>query len=162
MAGAATTDLMKTVNFGKGKSGILTVGYTLYTDAGEIQQDRSTTGIFELGTGTGIFGAKIRFPKSFTGTILWDTGEGDKTSYATEEYNGVEEDLAFVKAVTGGRWKLDPITNVMTFFGDDNLTPVACFTMYNSVNNPSVLEVHQRIRNDDLIDASILISGIDP
>ena len=156
------TSLMKTVNFGKGKSGLPTVGYTLYDTSGTLIQERTTTGVFELGTGTGIYGSNISFDKGFTGMILWDTGDGSSTIFATDEYNGIEEDVIFIKAVTGGRWKLNPLTNVMTFYEEDNLTPVASFSMYNSVNQPSVMEVHQRIRNDDNIDASLLVNGIDP
>lgn len=157
-----STVLTKTVNFGKGKSGKHTVGYTLYDDTGSLVQERTTSGVFELGVGTGIYSAKVEFDKGFVGTILWDTGDGVSTIYANEEYNGLEEDMLFVKAVTGGRWKLNPLTNEMTFYDDDNLTPVANFSMYNSVNQPSILEVHQRIRNDDRIDPQALVDGIDP
>jgi hypothetical protein len=94
------------------------------------------------------------------GTILWDTGE-EKAVFASDEYNGVEEDVSFIKSVTGGRWKLDPLTNVMTFYEEDNLTPIASFSMYNSTNQPSILEVHQRLRNDDNLDAKQLVAGID-
>lgn len=156
------TSLMKTVNFGKGKSNLPTVGYTLYDTSGTLVQERTTTGVFELGIGTGIYGSRISFDRGFTGMILWDTGDGNSIIFATDEYNGIEEDVIFIKAVTGGRWKLNPITNVMTFYEEDNLTPVASFSMYNSVNQPSVMEVHQRIRNDDNIDASLLVNGIDP
>jgi hypothetical protein len=152
--------LMKTVNFGRGKAGLSTVGYALYDASGTENGTRTTAGVFELGSNTGIYGARITFSKNFVGTILWDTGESTPI-FASDEYNGVEEDVSFIKSVTGGRWKLNPITNVMTFYEEDNLTPVASFSMYNSTNQPSVLEVHQRLRNDDNVDAKQLVAGID-
>lgn len=157
-----STAVMKTVNFGKSKTGIATVGYTLYDTSGTVYTPRTSAGVFEIGMGTGIYGANITFASGFNGTILWDTGQGASTVYAMDEYNGLEEDLLFIKAVTGGRWKLDPINNFMIFYAEDNLTQVAKFSMYNSVNQPSVLEVHQRIRNDDGIDPNVLVEEIDP
>jgi len=152
--------LMKTVNFGRGIAGLSTVGYALYDASGTENGTRTTAGVFELGSNTGIYGARITFEKNFVGTILWDTGE-EKAVFASDEYNGVEEDVSFIKSVTGGRWKLDPLTNVMTFYEEDNLTPIASFSMYNSTNQPSILEVHQRLRNDDNLDAKQLVAGID-
>jgi len=79
--------IIKTVNFGKSKTGLEgTVGYTLYNTNETEKQARTTSGVYELGTSTGIYACNITLDIDWNGTILWDTGEATP-SYATEEYN---------------------------------------------------------------------------
>jgi hypothetical protein len=73
--------LYKTVNFGPGRGGLSTVGYTLTGGS------RITAGVAEVGTATGIYGATVTFADGFAGAILWDTGQGGSTVYAAEEVN---------------------------------------------------------------------------
>lgn len=73
--------LYKTANFGPGRSGLATVGYTLTGGA------RVTAGVAEVAAGTGVYGATVALPDGFAGAILWDTGQGGQTAYAAEDVN---------------------------------------------------------------------------
>lgn len=154
---------IKTVNFGKTKSGLITVGYTLYDVGGNIVSPRDEDGVYEVGTGTGIYAAEITFPNAFAGIILWDTGEGTSTSYASEEQNftdsaaslapeltsiktSLDADLTFVKDMIGGRWCIDPETFQMVFYKSDNTTEVARYDLRDKNDNPSYLSVFDRNR----------------
>jgi len=157
-----TTTLNKLANFGKNKTGLSTIGYTLYDTSGQVTTARTTSGVAEVGSGTGIYRANIAFPDNFSGSVLWDTGDGSSTLYATDEYNGVEADVNFIKAVNGGRWKLDPVTNEMIFYDSDNTTVIARFATYNESKTAAVVSVHQRLRNDAQANPATLIGQIDP
>lgn len=136
--------LLKSVNFGPGKGGLETVGFTLINTSGAVAVARSTVGVHEVGTDTGIYAAPITFD-SFVGSILWDTGEGSP-AYATEEYNALEENVEFVKDIEGGRWTIDPGTNQMIFYKADNTTEVARFNLQGSDGNANSTDVFTRRR----------------
>ena len=138
--------LLKSVNFGPAKGGLDTVGYSVYYSTGSISGSRSTSGVHEVGTNTGIYAAEIEFSTFFSGSILCDTGDS-VTKYATEDYNGVEESVEFVKNIEGGKWELDSDTNQMVFYKSDNTTEVARFNMFDSDNNASVSNVFKRERS---------------
>ncbi|MDB4337533.1 hypothetical protein OAA09_00785 [bacterium] len=137
--------LLKNVNFGTGKSGLATVGYRLIDSAGTLSGSRTTAGVGELLAGTGIYSASIYFSTNFSGSILWDTG-ASSPAYATEEYNPQPEQIAFIKSIEGGRWKLNSTDNTMTFYEDDNTTVVAKFGMSGSSGTPAVSNVFERQR----------------
>lgn len=142
---------VKSVNFGKTKSGLATVGYALFDATGSIAVPRTDTGVFEMGANTGNYGAQITFPANFSGTILWDTGEATPV-YASDEYNAGEipasltSDVAFIKDMIGGRWTIDSATYQMIFYKDDNVTEVARFDLKDKNGNPSFLSVFTRQR----------------
>ena len=79
--------IIRTANFGKGKGGLSTVGYSVYDITGSISGSRITSGVSEVGTSTGVYMANVEFTDAFSGLIVWDTG-GESPSYAAEEYNG--------------------------------------------------------------------------
>jgi hypothetical protein len=75
--------LVRSANFGKSRTGLATVGYTLIgTPSG---QARTTTGVSEI-PGTGIYSATVTFPDGFAGVIEWDTGDVNPR-YAAETVN---------------------------------------------------------------------------
>jgi len=76
---------VKTVNFGRGKTGLTTVAFTLYNSGGSATQARGTSGVWEVGT-SGIYATEISFPGSWKGIVLWDTGESTKR-YAVDVYH---------------------------------------------------------------------------
>ena len=137
--------LVKNVNFGKCYAGLANVGFTLTDGDGSTAAARSTTGVHEVGTATGIYAAQITFTTEFSGSILWDTGQATPR-YATEEYNPTEERLKFNYDIAGGKWILDPVTFEMVFFADDNVTEIARFDMKDNNGNPSVDAVFSRTR----------------
>lgn len=154
---------VKSANFGKLRGGLLNVGYTLYDDTGVEVAPRNTSGVHEVGIGTGIYAASVTFPDSFSGSILWDTGQGADTVYASEEQNNtdsaasltgditsiktaIDADLTFVKDMIGGRWCIDPETAQMVFYKGDNTTEVARFDLRDKNDKPSYLSVFDRNR----------------
>ncbi len=72
------------VNFGQSNGGLTTVGYTIYNIDGTIKTARSTSGVVEYGTGTGIYGANIDYDQFSQLLVIWDTG-GAVPRYAVEE-----------------------------------------------------------------------------
>src|SRR3990167_5515536 len=79
------------VNFGSSNAGLSTVGYVIYKEDETTQQARTTSGVSELGTSTGIYRATINYPIQFRGFILWDTGEAT-SKYASESINPLDVD----------------------------------------------------------------------
>jgi hypothetical protein len=74
---------LKSVNFGVAKTGLSTIGYTIYDTEGDVLVARSTSGVFEYGD-TGIYAAKISLPERQEYRIIWDTGEASPR-YAPDE-----------------------------------------------------------------------------
>lgn len=155
--------VVKSANFGKTRGGLASVGYTLYNAAGTEVASRSTVGVHELGTGTGIYAASVTFPDSFAGSVLWDTGQSGDTVYASEEQNfadsaasltsditsiksSLDADLTFVKDMLGGQWRIDDQNFQMVFYKDDNTTEVARFDLTDNKGDPSFLSVFLRKR----------------
>src|SRR5689334_16465801 len=106
-----TLSQLRNVNFGSRKAnatGSLGVGYTLLDQDGNTEQVRTTTGVYQITSGSGIYAAYISFPDGFHGQVVWDTGSAfERTYYASEQYNVEENDprvgetLAMVSSVTG-------------------------------------------------------------
>lgn len=78
--------IMRTVNFGSRKGSLSTVGYALYETNGDVKQARTTTGVFEVVSGKGIYGCLITFDDTWQGVIVWDTGEATPV-YASDSFN---------------------------------------------------------------------------
>lgn len=81
---------LKTVNFGKSRSGISgSVGYALFNTDGSVNSARTNTGVYELTASSGMYAAFVSFPDDFRGSIVWDSGETpvSRLVFATEQYN---------------------------------------------------------------------------
>jgi hypothetical protein len=154
-------DQVRSVNFGKNKSNLSTVGYTLLNSDGSVFAARAISGVYQLIAGSGQYAAFIRFPVDWHGTILWDTGEASPTiAYANEQYNVEENDpivkdvyaqtlqissnISFLRNIEGGRWKI--YNNQMTFYAEDNLTVVAVFDLFDINGTPTMDQVAERRR----------------
>jgi hypothetical protein len=157
-----TMTRLKSANLGKLKGGLPTVGYTLYDVTGSISQSRTTSGVYELGTTTGIYAVNVDFPNEFKGSILWDSGEASPV-YATEEVDlvatdtsvatnvadiktSLDTDLTFIRDMIGGQWKIDDSAYQMIFYKEDNVTEVARFDLSDNKGAPSFLSVFLRKR----------------
>lgn len=157
-------DQLKNVNFGRNRSnatGSTGVGYTVLDVSGSTITARTTTGVYQLTSGSGLYAAYISFPDNFRGQIMWDTGVAFPTaSYAVEEYN-VESNnpkvddtlrmLTLVSSTVGslydvgfGRWHM--VSNQMVLYKEDNVTEVARFNLYDDVGAPSMDAVFQRTK----------------
>ena len=53
--------------------------------------------------------------------------------------------LRFIYKMEKGRWKLDAATNTMTFYDEDDVTPLKVFDMKNAAGMPSVFEIFERM-----------------
>ncbi len=135
--------LLKTVNFGRGKKGLDSVGFSLFDTGGSISGSRSTSGVHEIGTNTGIYGCFVEFSNTFSGSILWDTGE-TPAAHAVEEYNGLEESVDRTLNLTAGRWKIDKDEFQMIFYKEDNVTEIARYDLMDGSEGPSFTEVFER------------------
>jgi chromosome segregation ATPase len=76
--------MLRVVNLGSAKSGLSSVGYSIYGVDGVLLQTRSTDGVVEIGSNTGIYSADISIPE-FDCIVLWDSGDAS-TRYSTEDY----------------------------------------------------------------------------
>ena len=153
--------LLKSVNFGRANSGLDSVGYTIFDNSGNTIVERVgfDGGVHEVGENTGIYAALMEFHDDHA-SILWDTG-GDKPFYATEQYNRLEsnprldhtwEDVAFIKAMTGGRWTIDPDKCQMVFYDETNSSVIARYSLFGLDGNPCYDGVFSRLRNDGDLD----------
>jgi len=139
-------NLIKSVNFGSGKGSLSGVGYRLYWTDGELSGSRITAGIGEIIVDSGIYSSSVHFSTDFSGSILWDTGEGTPV-YATEDYNSIDEYIHFIHSIEGGKWQIDSSTNQMIFYKRDNSTEVARFDLYDSDGTASITDVFRRDRS---------------
>lgn len=97
-----TQRAIRVVNFGKSRAGLGTIGFTVLNTDGSAQSARSTTGVYELTTGSGIYAVYAPFPDGFQGSILWDTGESaSKLLYAAEEFSYLSANPQVNQLVSG-------------------------------------------------------------
>lgn len=157
-----TLQLLKNVAFGPGKSnatGSTGVGYTILSVVGAEVTPRTTIGVYQLVSGSGLYAAYIPFPDDFHGQVLWDTGTAfPSVSYAAEQYN-VEENnpkvdqihqtiglmsgtLSQLYHINFGRWRI--ISNQMIFYADDNTTEIVRFNLLDDSGSPTMDQVFER------------------
>ena len=137
--------MLKSVNFGKSKGGLDTVGVSVYDAVGSISGSRITAGVHEVGSSTGIYACQLEFSPNFSGSILWDTGESSP-AYASEQYNPTAEQVKFNTDIAGGKWTMNSSTNQMIFYASDNETEIARFNLTDSDGAGSVSSVFTRTR----------------
>jgi len=161
---------LRNANFGPNRAdrtGSMGVGYAVLDSAGSTVFPRTTSGVYQLASGSGIYAAYISFPDSFRGQVLWDcpafTGSLGRIlsqSFASEQYNVEENDpkvadtWQMVNNVTGtiqalydinyGRWKIDKSANQMIFYQTDNVTEVARFNLFDDTGAPTFDGVFER------------------
>lgn len=161
---------LRNVNFGRNRAnvtGSTGVGYAVLDTAGTVVTPRTTAGVYQLTSGSGLYAAYISFPDSFRGQVLWDCpaitgslGQILSQSFATEQYNYeennplVDDTNAKVTQMSGtigqlydiqyGRWKI--VANQMIFYKDDNVTEVVRFNLFDDVGAPSMDAVFERTK----------------
>lgn len=154
----------RSVNFGINKTGLSTIGYTLYNPDRTVNTSRSTSDVAELATGSGIYSANITFPADFKGYIVWDTGESGESNplYAIESIDfKLPADVVWDELVSdhqttstfgkfisdlleaeSGKWEL--VGNQLIIYESDNATELFRFNVYNSAGAPSMTEIVKR------------------
>jgi hypothetical protein len=151
---------LRTVNFGSAKSnltGSTGVGFRILNNDGTVATARTTTGVYQLVSGSGIYSAYAFFSSSFHGNILWDTGEVPAI-YAADEYNyeacnpnvdtilttllQVSSSVDFNRKINEGRWQI--FNNQMIFYAQDNTTEIVRFNLFDQTGTPASQFVTER------------------
>lgn len=155
-------DQLRNCNLGRScanATGSTGVGYTLFDVSGSIVSARTTTGVYQLTSGSGLYAAYISFPDSFRGQIVWDSGTAFPTaSYAIEQYNveennpKIDQTLSVVNQMSGtiaqlydiqyGRWKI--VGNQMLFYKEDNATLIATYNLFDDLGAGTMDSVFER------------------
>ena len=139
----AKVKFVKTVNFGSGLGDRRDhVFYEVFDTLGTGSIARTNSGVYELGSSTGIYGAQLVLSQSFSGSIVWQvTGSNSNIVFASDE---IETDSRITRHFTTGRWLLDSSENQMIFYQEDNKTEVGRFNLFDSSGNGSVESVFHR------------------
>ena len=133
--------VLQTANLGKGLSGISgSIRYELFDTLGTVSLSSRNTGIYEMGTSTGLYGVQLDLSTQFSGSIVWSVS-GNSNVYATEE---VKIDQKMARYIHTGRWQVDESTNQMIFFQDDNTTEIARYALFDRNGNSSIQELFER------------------
>jgi hypothetical protein len=133
--------VLQTANLGKGYAGISgSIRYQLFDTLGSIVVASNNTGIYELGTSTGLYGVQLNLSTQFSGSIVWSV-DGNTNVYATEE---VKIDQKMARYIHTGRWLVDENNKQMIFFQDDNTTEIAKYDLFDRDGNPSITELFER------------------
>lgn len=157
--------LLQNANLGPSRAnltGVSGVGYTVLDETGAVITARTTVGVYQVATGSGIYAAFVTFPDNFKGQVLWDapsTGSLNQI-FAIEEQNYLQNNtkvddiytqlimvsgsVDFIRQIEGGRWRITG--NQMIFFREDNTTVVATFNLYDQFGSPTEDEVMERQR----------------
>ena len=79
------------VDFGSAKGGLSTVGFVLYDFDGTTKAARSTANVTELGSSTGIYASSFSVEDTWSGLIVWDTGEATPKYAVDEKFSQLNE-----------------------------------------------------------------------
>ena len=133
--------VLQTANLGKRLGGISgSIRYQLFDTLGSSTQSTTNTGIYELGTDTGLYGVQLNLSTQFSGSIVWSV-DGNTNVFATEE---VKIDQKMARYIHTGRWVVDENTKQMIFFQDDNTTEIAKYDLFDRNGNSSITELFER------------------
>lgn len=133
--------VLQTANLGKGYSGISgSIRYQLFDTLGSSVLSARNTGVYELGTSTGLYGVQLDLSTQFSGSIVWSV-DGNTRVYATEE---VKIDQKMARYIHTGRWLVDENTNQMIFYQDDNNTEIARYALFDRNGVSSITELFER------------------
>ena len=137
--------VLQTVNLGSSLGGISgSIRYELFNTLGTTVVTSRNTGIYELGTSTGIYGVELNLSTQFSGSILWEvTASNGNIVFANEE---VETDQKVTRHFTNGRWLIDENTHEMIFYQEDNTTEMGRFDLKDKDGSAAFQDVFERIR----------------
>lgn len=133
--------VLQTANLGKSLGGVSgSIRYQLFDTLGSSVLSVRNTGVYELGTNTGLYGVQLDLSTQFSGSIVWSVN-GNTNVYATEE---VKIDQKMARYIHTGRWLVDENTKQMIFFQDDNTTEIAKYDLFDRNGNSSITELFER------------------
>ena len=139
--------VLQTANLGKSQANKTSdIRYEVFNTVGVSQGAAANTGVYQMGTNTGIYGVELNLSTQFSGSILWSIN-GNSNIYATEE---IKIDQKMARYIHTGKWEI--ITTdasnpaQMVFYEDDNSTEIARYNLQNKSGDPSVTEIFKRIK----------------
>ena len=133
--------VLQTANLGAGLGGISgSIRYALYDTKGTETVAATNSGIYELGSSTGLYGVELDLSTQFSGSIVWSVS-GNSSAFATEE---VKIDQKMARYIHTGRWMVDETAKQMIFFQDDNETEIARYDLFDRSGNASITELFER------------------
>ena len=133
--------VLQTANLGQGLGGISgSIRYALYDTLGSEIVSSTNTGIYELGSTTGLYGVELNLSTQFSGSIVWSVTTAP-TVFATEE---VKIDQKMARYIHTGRWIIDEDTKQMVFYQDDNQTEIARYDLFDRNGTASITELFER------------------
>jgi len=133
--------ILQTANLGKSQGGISgSIRYSLYNSLGTEVSSSQNTGVYEVGSSTGVYGVELNLSVYFSGSIVWSVN-GNSNIYASEVIN-VDDKLA--RTIQFGRWKVDDVKKEMIFYDNDNTTELVKYQLFDKSGSPSVTEVFDR------------------
>ena len=133
--------VLQTANLGSSLGGISgSIRYALYNTLGTEVVSATNTGIYELGSSTGLYGVELNLSTQFSGSIVWSVTSSPAV-FATEE---VKIDQKMTRYIHTGRWLVDENTNQMVFYQDDNDTEIARYALFDRNGTSSITELFER------------------
>ena len=133
--------VLQTANLGKSLSGISgSIRYSLYDSVGAQTGSTTNTGIYEIGSGTGLYAVETDVSVYFSGSIVWSVN-GNSNIYAAETVS-VDDKLA--RNIQFGRWKVDDVKKEMIFYDNDNETELVKYQLFDDSGSPSTTKVFDR------------------
>ena len=133
--------ILQTANLGKSVGGIATsIRYTVYDTLGTGSISSTNSGIYELGTNTGIYGVELDLSTQFSGSIVWSVSS-DSSVFAVEE---IKIDQKMARYIHTGRWLVDEDSKQMIFYQDDNSTEIARYDLFDRDGVASITELFER------------------
>ena len=133
--------ILQTANLGSSLGGISgSIRYALFDTLGTQILSARNTGVYELGTSTGMYGVELNLSTQFSGSIVWSVTSAPRV-FATEE---VKMDQKMARYIHTGRWEVDENTNQMIFYQDDNSTEIARYALFDRNGNSSIQELFER------------------
>lgn len=133
--------VLQTVNLGSSLGGISgSIRYELFNTLGTTVVSSRNTGVYELGSSTGIYGVELNLSTQFSGSIVWSVTSAPRV-FATEE---VKIDQKMARYIHTGRWEVDENTKEMIFYQDDNTTEIARYALFDRRGNASITELFER------------------
>ena len=133
--------VLQTVNLGKSQGGAPeNIRYVVYDTLGVEKIASTNTGVYELGSNTGVYGTELNLSTQFSGSILWSVN-GNSNIYATEE---IKIDQKMARYIHTGRWKIEESAKQMVFYQDDNSTEIARFDLFDRNGTKSIDELFER------------------
>jgi hypothetical protein len=135
--------VLQTANLGKGYADRTSdIRYSIYDTLGSETTSATNTGVYQLGSSTGLYGVELNLNNRFSGSIVWSV-DGNTSVYATEE---IKMDQKMARFIHTGRWIIDEDANQMVFYEDDNVTEIARYDLKDRDGNASIDEIFERTR----------------